>query len=83
MSWEPIDTAPLDGTWILAACDGVSKKGVAWIPSTVAYYKGRWYSSELDTGYSLDEWPLQWWMPIPTAPSGKKYPKINEGDIII
>lgn len=65
--WQPIETAPKDGTEILALC----RLGSAWMHGLVSYdswesegqAKGVW--STTDGGYVRD--PILW-MPLPQPP---------------
>lgn len=61
--WQPISTAPKDGTRIIVA---VKRRviGVSfWLPSS-----GQWWSQE--TARSMRE-PFSHWMPLPPPPSGE------------
>lgn len=59
--WQPIETAPRDGTEIFAC---VGKYGF----EATAFYSGRWNLSNDDDGYA---WPYNptHWMPIPQPPT--------------
>ena len=59
--WQPIDTAPKDGTWILAWGEGTYDV-VQWVPDEHSP-RGGYFSPE-DSG-SVDP---QYWMPLPPAP---------------
>jgi hypothetical protein len=69
-NWQPIETAPRDGTWILAICTSGN-----FVPAVVVYEKGKWYLDEHREGYTLDQWPLTHWMSLPQHPTNSKYPK--------
>lgn len=74
MSWQPIETAPSDGTWILVTVD--EPKPYAYIPAVAFCKNGKWYSNGDDSGsvgHTLETWKLKWWMPLPPHPNGKSY----------
>lgn len=58
-AWQPIETAPKDGTWILSASD---EHGVC----IVHYSYGDWYQDN-ESGLPLDD--LTHWMPLPLPPT--------------
>lgn len=69
--WQPIETAPRDGTWVLVTggdiCygwDGISK------PSAVAaQFEGRaWQFAWYDSGYYGEYEDPTHWMPLPKKP---------------
>ena len=66
--WQPIETAPKDGTRFL----GLAKKG-AW--ASTCYYVGptsRHPGNNLDWFMGVDGWPQPThWMPLPPAPEVK------------
>jgi hypothetical protein len=57
--WQPIETAPKDGTWILASCSGQHPVVVQW--SDRANYSMNWNDNEYT-------WPAVAWMPLPDPP---------------
>jgi Lar family restriction alleviation protein len=60
-AWQPIETAPGDGTEIFA-WDGKGVK-VAWC------YEGRWiYDDEMESPY-LTHWHPTHWQPLPQPPN--------------
>lgn len=64
--WQPIETAPKDGSHILLWFDS--------IPS-VAYYStygdlGFWIPSENLISDVIGELKSEWWMPLPPPPAG-------------
>lgn len=62
-NWQPIETAPKDGTWILAVSEGIP-----FVPSVVYWdseAKG-WTEDEYESGEP--EWVLTHWMPHPKNP---------------
>ncbi len=76
MNWQPIDSAPQGGQKILAVCAGIDKRtGKPWVPCIVFFDEGRVYpddpSEEWDLSFTLDEWLLTHWMPLPIAPEAK------------
>lgn len=59
--WQPIESAPKDGTWILAASD---RLGVC----IVQYVAGDWYDERAPEGVApIDD--LFHWMPLPDLPT--------------
>lgn len=63
--WKPIETAPKDGSWILAVCEGRHQNsGVPWTPAIVKWYEGEWvFDEEDDAVYQPSHW-----MPLPPNP---------------
>jgi len=61
--WSPIETAPLDGRWILIHCEGV---GDEYSPCLVA----RWSGAEWSGWETLDaqHYCATSWMPLPQPP---------------
>lgn len=66
--WQPIATAPQDGTWILAQSSG-------WILPELVQWCERSYSADgqpLEAGYwqSMEDGPFYptHWMPLPDPP---------------
>ena len=64
--WNPIRTAPKDGTWILVCCNG-------FVPAVVKWYEEYGiFSESCDEGDVEDEihdiWALTHWMPLPESP---------------
>lgn len=55
--WQPIETAPKDGTWILLLHENHST------PTVGRWIDGGWFS---DDGL---KWPSTHWMPLPAAPT--------------
>lgn len=65
--WQPIETAPLDGTPILAARQAMDDMVVA------SYQVGRWM---LYAGWPLrPDAPLTHWMPLPDSPKVEAPPE--------
>lgn len=80
MEWQPIETAPKDGTWILVYGKGTKdeseprKIAVAqftnWLNGT--YRKGWWWQfAWYDGGYYGEFDRATHWMPLPDAPKGQ------------
>jgi hypothetical protein len=65
MSWQPIETAPMDGTLVLIAAHD---NGMPSQPRHVliAKYDGEDWRQD-DSEYS-ETWPPTHWMPLPTPP---------------
>ncbi len=59
--WKPIDTAPKDGTPILAV------SGPGQYAVIVCYKRRKWRPYPADSSWYED---LVWWMPIPVGPNG-------------
>ena len=61
MKWQPIETAPKDGTWILTYTEGVMNSEGPYL--VVRYWNGEW----TEPG---GLWPLvpDYWMPLPEPP---------------
>ena len=80
--WQPIETAPKDGTEIMAVFSndyGYQEKPTVYGPWTVAFRKGKWMASWDDSyvieaegywGVEHKETPLDptHWMPMPKTP---------------
>jgi len=54
--WQPIETAPKDGTWILVISDSYSG------PVTAYWEKDGWFSEYAECN------GVRFWMPLPAAP---------------
>lgn len=72
--WQPIETAPRDGTYVLVTCAG------PFVPAVVC-----WATDENGTSGWTDDpeffawppldlsgWPLTHWMPLPLPPDKSK-----------
>lgn len=57
--WQPISTAPKDGTWILATATNA-------VPAVVRWEDNGWVENESNEGDR--SWPLTYWMPVPNSP---------------
>lgn len=69
--WQPIETAPKDGTWIILFS---SVEGVVpgyWGP-TYFDYDEKWIQYSHRTDYQDIEGDITHWMPLPTYPSVKE-----------
>lgn len=65
--WQPIETAPKDGTVILACDEWGGMFVVKW---TACGPKGQWDLTEVGS-YATDAWPSSdptHWMPLPPPP---------------
>lgn len=64
--WRLIETAPLDGTWFLATCEGINPDtGEPFIPVVVQGSKAGWREPHDEVPWSPDEWKLTHWTPCP------------------
>lgn len=82
MEWQPIETAPKDGTWILVYCDDPDDMYEAlddsfenrpvsaqWTTNLNGLtVEGHWQFAWFDGGYYGDCKPTHW-MPLPEPPS--------------
>lgn len=61
MEWQPIETAPKDGTWVAVKEDG-------WEPCAAFYNtsKAKWQTVANYLGDEYDEWNLTHWSVLPT-----------------
>lgn len=75
-TWKPIDTAPRDGTYILAKVTGTYTNWKAFAPAVVAWNDGKWREGEDD--FSEDEWDLALWMDRPSSECGNPYVNLND-----
>ena len=69
--WQPIETAPKDGTWVLA-CGGILDVYPAEdVPPMVAvrWQQNWWLVSAVDAGQLLSYERPTHWMPLPAPPS--------------
>jgi hypothetical protein len=69
--WQPIETAPKDGTGVLMVDMKVSKPE----PSCAYFYADRWWVLPLQERFDIGNDDCPWWtspthwMPLPTLPS--------------
>ena len=63
MKWQPIETAPKDGTWIL-----VTEETGTWM-EVVRWYEDEWCSYPVTIFGFKDEPPASHWMPLPDPPA--------------
>jgi len=67
MNWQPIETAPKDGTEILVWCAQFKcAVVVAWTVSVWVPCGGAWVGEENRS--DTTEWPATHWMPLPEPP---------------
>lgn len=63
-SWQPIETAPKDGTWVLSTTAGIHPfTHQPFVPDTVQWNGGRWNNGLSQHGYEPTHW-----MPLPSPP---------------
>jgi hypothetical protein len=73
--WQPIETAPMDGTRILVFFkrSGIGVREVAWMEPANADWES-WCVDDLKHGpFPLRRWcdgDATHWMPLPSAPGG-------------
>lgn len=66
MEWQPIETAPKDGTPILAAW--IPSNMPRWVRETIMWMDGGWVATWNHRKiYSADE--INHWMPLPGPPA--------------
>lgn len=70
MEWQPIETAPKDGTYILAIVAGNHPStGLPYVPDVVLFRDGFWLVSDgYQDEYDDENWKPTHWMPIPPPP---------------
>lgn len=56
-NWQPIDTAPKDGTWIMVWMHIYAR------PEIVQWNDYAWFTTSKILG-----WKVKYWMPIPKGP---------------
>lgn len=62
--WQDIETAPRDGTWILANTAGTHPHTHApFVPDVIQWLGGRW-----DNGFDRSVYRPTHWMPLPAPP---------------
>lgn len=66
MEWQPIETAPKDGTEILV-CAPSHGKGPGQFVVIVTFLDGEWTTDRNSFDHSI--WPPTHWMPLPHPPS--------------
>lgn len=62
--WQPIDTAPKDGAWIV-----VTSTHNKYYRACVQFYDGHWYDTQEVTHDDLMENAATHWMPLPKPPA--------------
>jgi Protein of unknown function (DUF551) len=71
MSWQPIETAPKDKSWVLLSGGQI---GYGWYeqefpPAVVAQYAGKsWQFAWYDSGFYGEYLDPTHWMPLPEPP---------------
>lgn len=68
-AWQPIETAPKDGTWIV-----VTSTHNKYYRACVQFYDGNWCDTREVTHDDLMENAATHWMPMPKAPNGASPP---------
>lgn len=77
-NWKPIETAPKDGTYILAKCKGsLALSGKTFIPAVVAFKDGSWQEAEIPPNDNKI-WVLDLWMELPPSDNGQEYCNISD-----
>lgn len=69
IEWQPIETAPKDGTKIIILENTGRVQVARWCVPASSYHQADWYVSL--TGSSTDDWPtltVTHWLPIPNLP---------------
>lgn len=61
--WQPIETAPKDGTWFIAVARGYVPAVVHWINDEQCFSE-----EECTPRFHEHDWPLTHWMPLPAPP---------------
>lgn len=67
MEWQPIETAPKDGTWFLGVMAGYRPTLVRWFNDRKRDIEG-WQDDEAEDPISPRDWPLTHWLPFPELP---------------
>lgn len=79
MDWQPIETAPMDGTWVLLTGGSIN---YGWDGDTTPEVVSAQYSHELNFAKADGHWQFAWydggyygmypnpthWMPLPGKP---------------
>lgn len=69
MEWQPIETAPKDGTRILLVTSSGRPRRIFMGSYTD---KGSWWPWRVDqTNYHINQSDLTHWMPLPPPPAGQ------------
>lgn len=68
-AWQPIETAPKDGTWLLAIVNGIHPIiGKPFVPSVVHFDDGIWTENDR-AGRDDEDWRPTHWMQLPEPPA--------------
>jgi len=61
--WQPINTAPKDGTWVLTF-------SAPWAvaPAVLRWHGDRWWDDEVERPGVIEAWWPTHWMPLPNPP---------------
>ena len=68
-SWQPIETAPKDGSFIIVVSE---KYGEEKDVELVNYRNGKWYTAYAVVCAEADGWKLTQWMPLPKPPAAMR-----------
>lgn len=72
MEWQPIETAPKDGTEILV-CALNGGKGPGMFVAIVCYFAGEWTTDKYSEDGAI--WPPIYWMKPPAPP--EHHPQVS------
>lgn len=62
MNWQPIETAPTDGSWVLVVGKGAP-------PAVARQLQRTWYIDAIDEGGEMElRTPPSHWTPLPVLP---------------
>lgn len=71
--WQPIETAPKDGTNIIL-CQGARVTAGEWYSDRGDEDRDGWEGWMSQDGGFADDDPPEYWMPLPAPPSDSKEP---------
>jgi hypothetical protein len=69
MTWQPIETAPKDGT-VVIVCGYYDADGEVLMKAAAAQYNKRWMMDNDGYGYTVSCYPVLW-MPMPNPTKGE------------